>query len=121
MKKIFVAATIAALSLTTGCASIVTGNTTAVNLTTSNGEKTQVNIDGQSFTAPGVAVLYKTGTDKILVADSESCQGQTVLPRKLEPAFFGNILTGGFLGSTTDYSTKKMWTYADTALVNCGG
>ncbi|WP_300424577.1 hypothetical protein [uncultured Thalassolituus sp.] len=121
MKKIFAVATIAAFSTLAGCASIVTDQTTSVNLTTSNGKETQVKIDGQTFTAPGVAVLHKTGTDKILVADSESCQGQTVLPRKLEPAFFGNILTGGLLGSTTDYSTKKMWTYADTALVNCGG
>jgi benzoyl-CoA reductase/2-hydroxyglutaryl-CoA dehydratase subunit BcrC/BadD/HgdB len=122
MKRFTTLAAVAVIStLATGCASIVTDSTATVNMTTSNGEKTKVNIDGQTFNAPGVAVLYKTGANKIVVADDENCQGQTIIERKVEPAFFGNIITGGFLGSTTDYSTKKMWTYSDQIMINCGG
>lgn len=122
MNRFTTLAAVAVIStLATGCASIVTDSTAMVNLTTSNGEKTKVNIEGQTFTAPGVAVLYKTGANKIVVADDENCQGQTVITRKLEPAFFGNILTGGIFGSTTDYSTNKMWTYSDQVMINCGG
>ena len=121
MKKFASAAMIAAFSTMVGCASIVTDSTAMVNLTTSNGEKTEVTIDGQTFNAPGVAVLHKTGANKIAIAEGEECQGQTVITRKVEPAFFGNIITGGFFGSTTDYSTDKMWTYSDQVMINCGG
>ena len=121
MRKLSLISSATLIVALSGSASIVTDSTASVNLMTSNGQQTEIMIDGQAFSAPGIAQVHKTGQDKIVIADSETCQGQTVLPKKVEMAFWGNILIGGLLGSTTDYSTQKMWTYADTAIINCGG
>jgi hypothetical protein len=103
----------------TGCASIITDDTAYINLQTSNGEAIQVTIDGQVFQAPGSVLVQKTGTDKIIISRNENCASQTVVPKQIEPAFFGNILLGGFLGSSTDYANNSMWTYTNNTIINC--
>lgn len=108
------------ISVVSGCASILTDDVTKVNLTTSNGKTTTVTIDGQEFTAPGIATVTKDGNDKVIVADSETCKGETSLPKKVEDEFYINILSGGAFGSTTDFATNKMWGYANDATVSCG-
>ena len=120
MKSVKALVATAVLASLTGCASIVTDGTAMVNLTTSNGDKTTVTIDGQVYQAPGIVSVMKNGENKIVVADTETCKGQTVMPKKIELAFFGNIISGGLFGSTTDYSTDKMWTYGDSTVINCG-
>lgn len=120
MKHLLNAALLVAVTATTGCASIFTDSSATLNLATSNGNKTTLTIDGQVFNAPGVVIVQKNGMDKMIVADSDTCKGQTVAPRKIEVAFWANILSGGLFGSTTDYSTSKMWTYDTNIIVNCG-
>lgn len=107
------------VTLMSGCASIVTDRNATINLATSNGQTTKVTIDGQEFSAPGVVSVLKNGEDKLIIAKDEKCTAQTLAKKEVELAFWGNILTGGLLGSTTDYSTDKMWTYSDTVMINC--
>ena len=41
----------------------------------------------------------------------------TVVNSHIEPWFWGNILSGGVFGSTTDSSTGAMWKYDETVVV----
>lgn len=107
------------ITATSGCASIVTDSTTAINVQTSNGQTVKVSMDGQQFNAPGTVLALKNGQDKVLLVEGDKCDSQTIVPKKIEAAFWGNILIGGFFGSTTDSSTAKMWTYQDTTTINC--
>lgn len=107
------------VALLSGCASIVTDRNATINLATSNGQTTKVTIDGQEYTAPGVISVLKNGESKMVIAKNEKCTPQTLVEKKVELAFWGNIITGGLFGSTTDYSTDKMWTYSDTVIINC--
>lgn len=108
------------LCIATGCASIITDDSAFINVQTSNGEQIKISVDGQDYNAPGLITVAKTGTDKVIVAQNENCDRETVAEKEIEVAFWGNIITGGLLGSTTDSATDKMWTYSDTVVVNCG-
>lgn len=121
MKLLKGAAIAGALAITTGCASIITDETAAINVVTSNNQQATVSVDGQAYQVPGVVLATKDGQDKILVADGKGCDANTVVPTKIEGAFWGNILIGGLLGSTTDSATNKMWTYQETVTINCSG
>lgn len=103
-----------------GCASILTDDTTPVNVSTSNGKPTTVMVDGKNHQVPGVVYFVKDGEDKIIQARSGSnCAKETVAPRKVEDVFWVNILSGGVFGSTTDAATDKMWGYEDTIEISC--
>jgi len=108
-----------ALVIASGCASIVTDSQTAINVQTSNGQKVKVTVDGMQFDVPGVVIAQKNGMDKVLTTNDSKCASATIVPKKIEGAFWGNILAGGVLGSTTDSSTNKMWTYEEMAVINC--
>lgn len=109
-----------ALLLLTGCASILTDDTTPVNVRTSNGKEVPVKIDGVVYTAPTVVNVKKSDKDKMVMTSAQSnCQRQTVMKKEIEGAFWVNILSGGVWGSTTDYATDKMWTYDDSVVITC--
>jgi hypothetical protein len=105
--------------IATGCASIITDESAFINVRTSNGEEIKITVDGQDYNAPGLVTVAKTGKDKIIIAKNDNCDRETLVEKKIEPAFWGNIITGGFLGSTTDSATDKMWTYSESVVVNC--
>lgn len=119
LKLVKVMCVSSAMVVATGCASIITDDTAFINVRTSNGEETKITIDGQDYNAPGLVTVAKTGTDKIVIAQNSNCDRETLVEKEIEPAFWGNILTGGLLGSTTDNATDKMWTYSDSVVVNC--
>jgi hypothetical protein len=115
-KVLFISSTVV---LATGCASIITDDSAFINVRTSTGEQIKVTVDGQEYNAPGLITVAKTGTDKIVIAENDNCDRETLVEKEIEPAFWGNIITGGLLGSTTDSATKKMWTYSESVVVNC--
>jgi len=102
-----------------GCSSILTEDTHKMNVSTSNGKKIEVQIDGTTQTAPGIISVNKENKDKILVTTDASCTSSTHLSKKIEPTFFINILSGGVYGSSTDYGTEKMWKYQDSVTIVC--
>ncbi len=119
MKKLLGLSAIATVVLMTGCASILNSKTQMVNITTSNGEKIVATADGQPFQVPGIVGLQRSQADKIITTSQSNCNPQTLAPRTIDPIFFINILSGGALGSTTDYATEKMWKYDNNLVITC--
>ncbi len=117
MKKLALIAVVA-LGLT-GCASIINEKTQSVNVTTSNGAKISGKVNGQEFTAPGVVPLVRENKSKIFETSAAGCVPQTSVEKTVDPIFFINILSGGVFGSSTDYSTEKMWKYSENIVINC--
>ncbi len=93
-----------------GCATILSGNTQKINVTTEPGKKYTASVDGQKFTVPAVIALTRENKDKVMTLDE--CPDQKVLLHKeVNPVFFVNILSGGAFGSTTDFASGSMWKY----------
>ncbi|CAH0356198.1 hypothetical protein AQB9606_04610 [Aquabacterium sp. CECT 9606] len=120
MKKLAFYAAMGSVVLMTGCASILNDQTQPVNVSASNGKAVQGSIDGVPFTAPGVVPLQRAKASKIVTTTTAGCAKETAVESTVDPKFFINILTGGAFGSTTDYSTEKMWKYADNVVIACG-
>ncbi len=100
----------------TGCATIVSGKTQKINLTSSKPQT--VEIDGETYQAPKIVTLQKEDKDRVLTV--KECNKKVLLKKKIEPMFWGNILIGGVIGSTIDYATKSMWRYEpDNVDVSC--
>jgi hypothetical protein len=119
MKKSIMSGLLVSVLFSSGCATILTEETQAVNISTSNGKEATVVIDGQQATIPGIVQIKKENKNKVIVAETDSCTSQTALNKEVETAFFVNILSGGIFGSSTDYGTEKMWKYQDTVTINC--
>ncbi|OWY38204.1 adenosine deaminase [Xenophilus sp. AP218F] len=107
-----------ALSLT-GCASILNDQTQQVNVSSTTGSDIKGTVDGKPFKGPGIVELKRENKNKIFMTETEGCASQTVVEKSVDPKFFVNILSGGAFGSTTDYSTEKMWKYSENVVVSC--
>lgn len=117
MKALFLG--LAVTALVSGCASIVTPAQQTINVTTSNNKPAEVTVDDKTITTPGMVTVLRDGKDKVVKTKAESCDNTTVIKKSVSTAFFGNIIIGGLLGSTTDGITGKMWNYADSVEVSC--
>lgn len=87
----------------TGCASIVDGNSQSVSLS-SNPEGATVYLNGNAIGKTPVTITTKRkGSSQPLRFTKEGYKDVEVqLISTVNPWFFGNIVTGGLLGSTTD-------------------
>jgi hypothetical protein len=122
MKKLYKAfggVSLVALLALTGCASILNESTQNVNVTTSDGSAIKVNVDGRSITTPGMVKLERGKDDRIFITDAENCTKETAVSSEVDNNFFINILSGGAFGSSTDFSTGKMWKYSENVIINC--
>lgn len=121
MKKIAAVALIASATSLTGCATILSGSTEIINVSTTSGEKVEVTVRGQktaqTFTTPTVITIQKGG-DLVFTPDSENCAPH-IASKSIESTFFVNILTGGLFGSSTDFSSGSVWSYDNNILINC--
>jgi len=118
--KLKIVFTVAIVTLfTSSCATILTEDTHKMNVSTSDGKKIEVEIDGNTQTVPGIVSVKKENKDKVLVTKDPTCTGATNLNKEVETVFFVNILSGGVLGSSTDYGTDKMWKYQDSVTISC--
>jgi flagellin-like hook-associated protein FlgL len=137
MKKI--AVTLAILAMT-GCATVVNDKNQTIQITASNGQplsgelqevkSTTVKKDGKRVKGPleyttvskldgTPVVVARSNAKKVVTVDTEGCQKETPVKSSVSMAFFGNIIIGGLLGSTTDSATGKMWEYQETVVVPC--
>lgn len=120
MKNLVIGALMSgAIALTSGCASILNDDTQNVNIATSTGQTISVKVDGKEFQAPGIITVVREDADKIVMTSANGCTQQTLMPKKVDNMFWVNILSGGSFGSSTDYSTEKMWGYQDRVIVTC--
>lgn len=113
------AAVLLSVVAVSGCASILNDKTQQINVSSSNGKPITGTIDGAPFTGPGIVPVLRENKDKILVTNTAGCTPQTSLSKSVDPVFFINIISGGVFGSTTDYSTEKMWRYDESVTVSC--
>ncbi|MBA6327389.1 adenosine deaminase [Colwellia sp. MB02u-6] len=102
-----------------GCSTILTDDTHKMNVSTSNGKKIDVEVDGNIQAVPGIVIVEKENKDKILITKDAACTSNTALNKEVETTFFVNLLSGGVLGSSTDYGTAKMWKYQDSVTISC--
>ncbi len=118
MKKLMLIFVVAPL---VGCATIMDGTSQNVNLTTSNGRRTNATI----YTANGVRQtqipqtinVQKSKRDIIVKVNNRYNTETTTVPSKMNNWFWGNIILGGFFGSTTDSASGAMWEYDDNVIV----
>lgn len=109
----------ASVVLITGCASILNDKEQRINVTTSTGKSVSGTVNGQAFSAPGIVNVARENKNKVFAVDDAACTRETVAEKSVDPVFFINVLSGGPFGSTTDYSTEKMWKYAETVTITC--
>jgi hypothetical protein len=120
MKKLAAYALMSSVVLMTGCASILNEKTQQINVSASNGKPFQGTIDGIPFSGPAVVTVQRAKASKIVAVETPGCAKQTLVDNSVDTKFFINVLSGGPLGSSTDYATEKMWKYADNVVVSCG-
>ena len=116
MKKIFLMLAVLAMS---GCASIMDGNTQNVNFITSNGQSANATIytkDGARQSRIPQSMTIKKSSEDIVIRTNRSGT-ETRVPARLNNWFWGNIIFGGFFGSTTDACTGAMWKYDENVMV----
>lgn len=119
MKKLALYAALGSVVLMTGCASILNEKTQQVNVSASNGKPIKGSVEGTPFTGPGIVTVNRTKAAKVFNVETPGCAKDTVVENSVDPKFFINILSGGAFGSTTDYSTEKMWKYSDNVVISC--
>lgn len=119
MQKLVLSAAMVSVALLSGCASILNEKTQQVNVSSSTGKDIKGTVDGIPFTAPGIVSLQRQKASKIFNVDTAGCAKQTSVENTVDPKFFINLLSGGTFGSSTDYSTEKMWKYADNVVISC--
>jgi hypothetical protein len=102
----------AALLTASGCASILDGGTQVVTFN-SDPRRVKIFINGVQVGVTPLSTQVKRSKDTIVVAKKDGYEDEPVaLQTRLNTYFWGNILCGGLLGSTTDYATGAMIEYA---------
>ena len=118
MKQLIAIALSTSIVLTSGCATILSGDTQMINVTTSNNKTATFTMDGQNFQVPAVINVPRQNKD-LIVTTTGDCQGQALAAKSINPVFFVNVFSGGIFGSTTDYSTESMWQYQSNLEIKC--
>lgn len=105
--------------LTTGCATVMNDDTQTINVRTSNNTAVKANISGEQITTPASVNVTRAKDDLIITTANENCASSTTVESGVDSVFFVNILSGGGIGSTTDYASEKMWEYDSDVVLNC--
>jgi len=119
MKKLAVCASMASVVLMSGCASILNKETQPVNVSSSTGKTIKGNVDGAPFVAPGIVMVHRQKAPKVFNVETEGCAKTASAASSVDIKFFGNIIFGGLIGSSTDFATDKMWKYDENIVITC--
>jgi hypothetical protein len=99
-----------------GCASIVEGTSQNVSII-SNVRGAHVIVNGVNVGTTPYSGPIKRGKSTTVTLQKDGYETKTItLNTEIEPIFFGNIIFGGVLGSTTDLATGAMYKYAPATL-----
>ena len=105
-----------ALVAVSGCSTIVKGKTQTVTIN-SNVRDGEITINGMPIGRTPFTGLIERGSHTSVTVSKEGYLSKTVtLNSDMEPWFWGNIVLGGLLGSTTDASTGAMYKYAPATI-----
>ena len=98
--------------VSSGCATILDGSSQPVNFNSSpNGARMYVN-GVEVGTTPLTMLVKRSKTTMILAKKNGYEDQQLLLQTKTNNTFWGNIILGGPLGSTTDYASDAMIEYS---------
>lgn len=119
MKSVVLFLTVFYSLVLSGCASIATGGSQVVSFE-SDPEGATVSVDGKELGVTPLSVDVKRGNKKIITVEKEGYQTYTShLSTSVDGLFWGNILLGGLLGSSTDNASGAMYKYSpDKILVS---
>jgi len=116
MKKTMISTVLAAMVLSSGCSTIMSGKEQQISVN-SNVKGATVLVNGAEIgKTPFVGKIAKpqSGSGNTLTLRAPGYEEKTVaVETAIEPTFFVNILSGGPFGSTTDYSTGSMYKLGD--------
>ena len=111
-RKLFWALLAVSVLVATGCATIVSTKTQLVSFQSSPAGAT-VLIDGRPIGQTPLSLQLERKNNQALVIRKEGYKEfSTTMSTTLNGWFFGNIVLGGLLGSTTDAATGAMHEYA---------
>ena len=116
-KRLVIALPLVSAIMFSGCATILGGgNSQTVSINSNKPVKGVMKYaDGkgtQYFTAPATLNVDRRSKDIVLTSEDGSFQTTTV-KSEINPWFFGNIIFGGLVGSTTDSVGGAAWEYDD--------
>ena len=123
------AAALAASSLFTGCASIVSGQNQSLSVTTKNngsdvsGAKCSLSNDKGSWfvTTPGSVTVRRSFNDLAVNCALDGLDaGVSVVKSSTKGMAFGNIIFGGIIGAGVDMSTGAAYDYPEVINVEMG-
>jgi len=114
-KKVIVLGMAASMVLMSGCATIMSGKTQTIDVTSATTKK--FSIDGQNYTTPAKVLVKRSQDDKEISVNG--CDKKVPLKASMNPAVMGNILLGGVFGSTTDLAGGAGWKYDDNVTLDC--
>jgi PEGA domain len=100
----------------TGCSTIINGKTQMVSVN-SNVRDADITVNGMTVGRTPYAGQIIRGDKTIVTVSKDGYHSKTItLSTEFEPVFWGNIIFGGVLGSTTDNATGSMYKYAPNTL-----
>lgn len=112
----FMATVLACTAILSGCSTIVNGRNQNITIDSNvKGAEVLINqvVVGQT---PFVGQAPRGNAPQITVR-KEGYESRTVIAdTDFEPIFWGNLIIGGFLGSTTDAASGSMYKYTPASL-----
>jgi hypothetical protein len=100
----------------TGCSSIINGKTQTVSIN-SNVRDADIAVNGATIGKTPYSGSIVRGENTIVTVSKEGYFSKSItLSTDIEPIFWGNIISGGVFGSTTDAATGSMYKYAPSTL-----
>jgi hypothetical protein len=111
MKRVVLCGVVVAALVSGGCATIMKGKNQTMTIT-SNVDGAEVLLDGQRIGATPFTGLVPKNKSMLMLQKTGYQTANVALSKTLEPAFWGNIIIGGTLGSITDFATGAAYQYA---------
>ncbi len=105
---------VALLLVAVSCATIIKGSKQLITINC-NVEEAIVFLDGEQIGYTPFTGEIKKGKKMLMIQKDGYRTYQVALGKSLEGIFWGNIITGGLLGSTTDFATGAAWAYSPSS------
>lgn len=112
MNKLLMAGSLViALVAFSGCASIVSGASQQLSFN-SEPSGADVKVNGQKTCTTPCTQMFKRSNSTIVSIEKEGYVSETINPSTgLDSWFWGNIIFGGLIGSTTDFANGAAYQY----------
>ena len=116
MKVYLLTASALILLAVSACSTIVNGKVQTVTIN-SNVSGAEISVNGKPVgQTPFTGLLERSNKTSITVSKDGYIAKTITLDTNIEPIFWGNIIIGGVIGSTTDAATGSMYKYAPGTL-----